>query len=190
MGYIIYSSIMDFSLKLQKNLIAFLLVFIAFFLVEGMQGVDFSHGNFLFLPLGAEILAYLLFGFRVLPGIVIANTLIGYFLWENWFGNGFYGFIGHVVVGSLAPIAAILTMKAFSLSEFFKGKELDFRHVLFLVILTGLFNSFAKFFVFMGIMGQDINVVTFLSTYLVGDILGGIVFIYVATKMAPLLIKQ
>ena len=81
-------------------------------------------------------------------------------------------------------------MKAFSLSEFFKGKELDFRHVLFLVILTGLFNSFAKFFVFMGIMGQDINVVTFLSTYLVGDILGGIVFIYVATKMAPLLIKQ
>ena len=120
--------------------------------------------------MGAEILAYLLFGYRVLPGVVIANSLVGFFLWNNWFGNGAMGFAGHVVIGSLAPILAMMMMNYFRLSEFFKGNQLNFRRVIFLIVLTALVNSLGKFFLFMAVLEESPDPVVFLTTYLTGDI--------------------
>ncbi len=177
-------------ISIQQNFIAFILVIVSLLIAEGIAHIDFTNGNFLFHPIGAAILSYLLFGFKVFPGVAIANTLIGYFLWDNWFGNGITGFYGHVIIGSLAPVVAILIMKLFHLSEFFKDGKLNFRHILFLVILTGLVNSLLKFFLFMGVLKANPDPVVFLSTYLVGNILGGIVFIYMAVKILPILIKK
>ena len=177
-------------LLLQHNFITFVLVVVSLLLVEGIGHIDFSNGNLLFLPLGAAILSYLLFGYGVLPGVALANMLIGYTLWNNWFGNGFAGFSGHVIIGSLAPIVAIQMMKSFGLSEFFEGKEINYRHVMFLVILAALLNTLGKFSLFYGVLQEDIKVVDFISTYLIGDILGGIVFIYAAVKLSKLLEKR
>ena len=175
---------------IKQSLITFTLVIVSLLLVEGIGHIDFSNGNLLFLPMGAEILAYLLFGFRVLPGVVIANTLVGYFLWNNWMGSGIDGFYGHVMIGSLAPVIAIIIMKSCHLPEFFKDGKLIFRNVLFLIILTGMVNTLSKFFLFMSVLKTNPDPIVFLSTYLVGDILGGIVFIYVAIKIfTPQLIK-
>lgn len=159
-------------------------------MVESMGHIDFSNGNLLFLPMGAAILSYLLFGYGVLPGVAIANTLIGYTLWNNWFGNGFEGFSGHVIIGSLAPIIAIQMMKSFGLSQFFKDKSINYRHVIFVVLLTALLNTFGKFSLFYGILQEDIDIVNFMSTYLIGDILGSFVFIYAAVKLSALLEKR
>jgi len=177
-------------LIVKYNIVTFVLVIISLLIIEGLTHSDFSIGSLLYLPMGAAIFAYLLFGFGVLPGVAIANTLIGYFLWDNWLGSGVTGFSGHVVVGSLAPIAAILIMKYFKLSNFFEGKQLNFRHVIFLVILTALINTLLKFFIFMSVMPEFNDPAKFISTYLVGDILGGLVFIYGASRMSTLLVKQ
>ncbi len=177
-------------LLLQHNFITFVLVVVSLLLVEGMGHIDFSNGNLLFLPLGAAILSYLLFGYGVLPGVALANTLIGYTLWNNWLGNGFAGFSGHVIIGSLAPIVAIQMMKSFGLSEFFEGKLINYRHVVFVVILAAMLNTLGKFSLFYGVLQEDIKVVDFISTYLIGDILGGFVFIYASVKLSTLLEKR
>ena len=177
-------------LIVKYNIVTFVLVITSLLMVEGLGHIDFSNGNLLYLPLGASIFAYLLYGFGVLPGVALANTLVGYLLWDNWFGGGMSSFIAHVVVGSLAPIAAMMIMKLFHLSNFFDGKELNFRHIIFLVLLTAIINTLLKFFIFMSVLPESPNPSEFISTYLVGDILGGLVFIYLVSKMSFLLIKR
>ena len=177
-------------LILKYNIVTLVLVLISSLVVEGLTHIDFTNGNLLYLPMGAAIFSYLLFGFGVLPSVAIANTLIGYFIWDNWLGVGLVGFSGHVIVGSLAPIAAILMMRYFKLSEFFDGKNLNFRHVIFLVILTALINTLLKFFIFMSVMPDFHDPAKFILTYLVGDILGGLVFIYGISRMSTFLVKK
>jgi hypothetical protein len=170
-------------LIIKYNLAAFILIIISSLIIEGLAAGDFAIGNLLFLPLGASIFSYLLFGFGILPGIAIANTLVGYFLWNSWFGLGLPGFTGHVVVGSMAPIAAILLMRVFKLSSFFVGQKLNYRHVVFLVIITALINTLFKFFIYTNAFSVAPDPGTFISTYLVGDILGGLVFTCLAFRL-------
>ncbi|MDB3869666.1 hypothetical protein N9351_02245 [Candidatus Thioglobus sp.] len=140
--------------------------------------------------MGVAIFSYLVYGFGVLPGVVIANTLIGYFLWDNWFGNGLTGFYAHAMVGSLAPITAILMMRYFKLSEFYNGTKINFRHVIFLVILTALINALVKFFIFMGATPEFHAPIQFILTHFVSNALGGLVFIYGASRLSNFLAKR
>ncbi|MBT3276893.1 MAG: hypothetical protein HOC89_04385 [Candidatus Thioglobus sp.] len=177
-------------LIIKYNLVALTLSLTSLLMVEGLANDSFASGNLLFLPMGASIFSYLLFGFGVLPGIAIANTLFGYFFWDSWSGLGFPGFTGHVVVGSLAPIAAMLMMRLFNLSNFFDGQKLNFRHVVFLVILTAFINTLSKFFIYMSVLPIAPDPAIFFSTYLIGDMLGGLVFVYVVSRISTFLIKQ
>ena len=177
-------------LIVKYNIVAFVLVIISSLIIERTTHIEISIGNLLYLPMGAAIYSYLLYGFGALPGLAIANTLVGYFIWDNWFDLGLTGFFAHVVVGSLAPIAAILIMRYFKLSKFFDDGDLNFRHVIFLVILTALINALLKFFIFMSVLPESPDPSEFISPYLVGDILGGLVFIYLVSKMSFLLIKR
>ncbi|HIM58519.1 MAG TPA: hypothetical protein EYH12_05780 [Psychromonas hadalis] len=174
----------------QRNVISLFLVLIAQFLIESIGYMDFSIGNLLYLPLGATLYCYILFGPRAIPGVVVANTLIGYFLWDNWFGNGMSGFSGHVVVGSLAPMLAIITVKYFQLNSFSGSNKINYGPCMFLIILTALINTIAKFFTFMDILIEEIEPIIFLGSFFVGDVLGCVVFFLVASKfLTPLLAR-
>ena len=177
-------------LIVKYNIVAFVLVIISSLLIEYKTPMEISIGSLLYLPMGAAIFSYLLYGFGVLPGLAIANTLIGYFLWDNWFGMGLTGVFGHVVVGSLAPIAAIVMMKYFKLSEFYNGKEFNFRHVIFLVILTALINALLKFFILMGALPGFHAPGQFILAHFVSNTLGGLVFIYGAIRLSSFLVKR
>ena len=176
---------------IQNNFLALTLVLISLIMIEGIGYMNFTYGNLLFLPVGAEIFVYLLFGSRVLPGVIIANTIVGYFLWNNWFGNGLDGFIGHVIIGSLSPLLAIYIMKIANLSDFFDAKLINYKHILFCIILTALISTLAKFLFFWGVIREPIEPLSFIASYMVGDIIGGIVFIYFAIKiLTPVLIRN
>jgi len=177
-------------LIVKYNIVAFVLVIISSLIIERTTHIEISIGNLLYLPMGAAIFSYLLFGFGVLPGLAVANTLIGYFIWDNWFGLGLTGFFGHVVVGSLVPIAAILMMKYFKLSNFFDGENLNFRHVIFLVILTALINALLKFFIFMDAIPEFHAPVQFILTHFVSNTLGGLTFIYGVSRISTFLVKR
>ena len=176
-------------LVIKHNLIAFLLVLFASWIIESLSR-SLAEGSLLFLPMGAEILVYLVFGYRVLPGVMLANFGVGCVLWHDWFGSMVFGFLGHTVFGSIAPILAIQLMRSLHLSDFFQGDKVNFRHILFLILLTALINTLGKFFIYMDHIEESIDPVVFLLSYLAGDILGGLVFIVLALKALPFLFKS
>ena len=84
------------------------------------------------------------------------------------------------LMGALAPLLAIASMKFFKLSSFFEGGKLVFQHLLFLAILTALYNTLMKFFVYSYIDNLSINAVKFIQGYLLGDILGCLAVVFFA----------
>ena len=158
---------------LYVNFIAFVvIVFITF-----INGQTYPLvGNFIWLPLGAVSLCYLLFGFRIFIAVFMAITFS-----SVWFHDSSFDGIKIVhLVGTLAPLLAIASMKFFKLSNFFEGSRLVFQHLLFLAILTALFNTLMKFFVFSYIDNISINAVKFIQGYLLGDILGCLTILFFA----------
>lgn len=177
--------------NLMQNLVAFLLMLIAYFPTSWAAHIDFSYGNLLFLPIGVSLFSYLCMGPRTLPGVLLANTVVGYFLWGNWFGNGFSGFFGHVVVGSVAPFLAILIVKSFQLDNFSENNTIKYGPCLLLIILTGFINTLGKFFSFSDVLDESIEPLAFLGSFFVGDVLGAIVVMFIfAPIISPLIAKN
>ena len=166
---------------LYVNGIAFIvIVFITF-----INGQTYPLvGNLIWLPLGAVSLCYLLFGFRIVLAVFLAIMFSA-----HWFhGEPLFIFTKNIVhlVGTLAPLLAIASMKFFKLSNFFEGNKLVFQHLLFLVILTALYNTLMKFFAFSYFDNFSINAVKFIQGYLLGDILGCLtILLFAALVIVP-----
>ena len=162
---------------LYQNITAFLvIVFITF-----INGQSYINGNIIWLPIGAVSLCYLLFGFRVFIATFLAITLS-----SIWFHSAEINGINWLhLVGTFSPLLAISSMKFFKLSNFFDGDRLVFQHLLFLAILTALYNTLMKFFIYTYISLNDkdelsINAVHFIKNYLIGDILGSLIVLFFA----------
>ena len=177
---------------LLNNLIIALVVFLTSALMSFLYGNDISIGNYLWLPMGAKILAYLLFGAWAFIGVLIGSLMSGIFLYDFWNGNEVYGPLG-TLVGVLAPLAAIVIMRYFQLSTFFAAGKINFRHVLFLVILSSLINTIGKLFLYIDkvkVDDKEVDALEFMQSYLTGDILGGIVFVFIVLKLVLPLFKN
>ena len=108
------------------------------------------------------------------------SVFIGISLSSYLFHNGtFSGLALLHLVGTFSPLLAIAAMKFFKLSTFFDGSKIVFQHLLFLGILTALFNTLMKFFVF-SYSGIEINALKFIQSYLIGDVLGCLVVLFFA----------
>ena len=144
------------------------------------------------MPILYKSLCFLLFGFRVVVAAILAAQFS-----EFWFHS--QPFFDQVVLvqsfsGVTGPALAIATMRFFKLSNFFDGEKLVFHHLIFLAILTALFNTLISFFVSSYIVsnGQDleiINATDFLRNYLMGDILGCLIVLFFAALVVVPLIK-
>ena len=163
--------------KIINFLYANCFTFVAIVFITFINGQTYPLvGNFIWLPLGAVSLCYLLFGFRIFIAVFMAITFS-----SVWFHDASFDGIKIVhFVGTLAPLLAIASMKFFKLSNFFEGRKLVFQHLLFLAILTALFNTLMKFFVFSYIDNISINAVKFIQGYLLGDILGCLTILFFA----------
>jgi len=160
---------------LYANCFAFVaIVFITFINGEAHNLV----GNFIWLPLGTVSLCYLLFGFRIVIAVFLAIMFSAHWFHEE----PLFILTKNMVhlVGTLAPLLAIASMKFFKLSNFFEGEKLVFQHLLFLVVLTALYNTLMKFFVFSYFDNLSINAVKFIQGYLLGDILGCLAVLFFA----------
>ena len=170
----------------NQNVATFLAV-VFFTFINGQ--VYILAGNLIWLQIGVVSLCYLLFGFRVLIAVFLAIQCSSY-----WFhGLEFTLFPTGVVnlMGALAPLLAIVSMKFFKLSNFFEGGKLVFQHLLFLAILTAFYNTLMKFFVWSYIsLAEDskvtIDSMQFIKNYLIGDALGCLtVFFFAALVIVP-----
>jgi hypothetical protein len=151
---------------------------------------DLSIGNYLWLPSGASILSYLLFGFKTFFGVFIEFALATIILKGSFDAVSIFSWLGRLS-SSLAPIVAIMMMRFFHLSDFFDSRKVNFAHIVFLVILSSLVSTLAKFFIYPINEATISNPVVFIQSYLLGDVIGGIVFIYIAVKVfVPLMVKN
>ena len=91
---------------LFENVIAFLGVFLAAYIMVLFGEFEVSVSTYFYLPLGAKILMYLLFGFRVLPGILMACVSAGVLLFNSWNDHLLIGTMA-ACAGALAPIIAM-----------------------------------------------------------------------------------
>ena len=159
-----------------------IIIFITF-----LNGQAYINGNIVWLPIGAVSLCYLLFGFRVFIAVFLGITLS-----SLWFHNNSFSGINFLhLVGTFAPLLAIASMKFFKLSNFFDGGKVIFQHLLFLAILTALYNTLMKFFVYsylssLGEGSQSIDAMQFIKNYLIGDVLGCLsVLLFAALVIVP-----
>ena len=153
--------------------------FVAIVFITFINGETYNLvGNFIWLPLGAVSLCYLLFGFRIVIAVFLAIMFSAHWFHEE----PLFILTKNMVhlVGTLAPLLAIASMKFFKLSNFFEGGKLVFQHLLFLVLLTALYNTLMKFFVFSYFDNLSINAVKFIQGYLLGDILGCLAVLFFA----------
>jgi len=177
-----------------NNLSIATVVFLTSALMTFMYGIDFTIGNYLWLPMGAKVLAFLLFGLWAFPGVLLGSLMSGVFLYDTWNGNVLYGSLG-TLVGVFAPLVAIILMRFFKLSTFFDEGKINFRHVIFLIIFSSIINTLAKLFLYIdkvkSIDGKEVDALNFIQSYLTGDILGGFVFVFIFLQfLFPVLIKR
>ena len=165
--------------KISSFLYANCFAFVAIVFITFINGETYNLvGNFIWLPLGTVSLCYLLFGFRIVIAVFLAIMFSAHWFHEE----PLFILTKNMVhlVGTLAPLLAIASMKFFKLSNFFEGGKLVFQHLLFLVILTALYNTLMKFFVFSYFDNLSINAVKFIQGYLLGDILGCLTVLFFA----------
>ena len=173
---------------LIENSIAFMMVYVAALMMVYQSDFDVQIGSYLYLPIGAKILAFLLFGRSVLPGVIASCIFCGVFLFNAWGGHFIYGVIG-ASVGAVAPLISMWIIEKFKIASYSSLSGINFRHVLFLVLFTSVIHSLSRFVLYAKSGVFDINPVDFLQHYIVGDIIGGIVVIWMVLKIVPSIIS-
>ena len=177
------------ALEFQPQMITLLIVVLCYFI----NGPAYPfEGNLIWLPLGGMSLCFLLFGFRVVFAAILASQLS-----EFWFhSQPFFDQVTLIrtISGVIGPALAIASMRFFKLSNFFDGDKLVFHHLIFLAILTALFNTLTAFFVSSYIVSngqanETINATDFLRNYLMGDILGCLIVLFFAALVVVPFIK-
>ena len=150
------------------------------------DNVTTDLGNMLWLPSGAAILSYLLFGFRVLPGVFL-GYLIGEVIVEFGIVDISQKEVLKRTASSLAPIISIGIMRYFSLSNFFDDDKINVGHVVFLIYLSAVISTLLKALL---IDNELPELSKYISSYMIGDMIGGIVFIYVGIKLSHVFFKN
>lgn len=171
------------------NLIAFIAVFLASVLMINLSNFDVEVGSYLYLPIGAKILVFLLFGRRVLSGVIISCIFCGVVLFSSWGGNFVWGSIG-AIMGALSPLVSIWILEYFKLANYSELKDIDFKHILFLIFFVAVLHSLSRFIIYAKSSVFTINPVDFLGHYLIGDIVGGIVVIWTVLKVMPFFVSS
>lgn len=176
-----------------KTLVIAIVILLFSALMSVIQTNQITIGNYLWLPMGVKVLAYLIYGFKAFPGVLLGSLMSGILVYDFWNGNTFYGPLGSFA-GALAPLLAIAFMRYFHLSNFFDQGRIQFTHVLLLILLSAIFNTLLKLFIYVGRVsdttGAQIDVVGFVQSYFIGDALGGVFFVLIALKIfLPTLIK-
>lgn len=170
---------MSINKIITYNLIAFAMLVLSRVLSSPFDNITPDLGNMLWLPIGAAILSYLLFSFRVLPGV-----FFGYLIAEIIVEGGVVDITQKEVLkrmaSSLAPVFSIGVMRLFNLSNFFDDNKINMGHIIFLIFLSAITSTLLKALLIDNeLPGLD----GYITTYLMGDIIGGIVFIYIGIKV-------
>ena len=86
-----------------------------------LHTIDPWYATLINMPVGAQVFALLLFGYWVLPGLLL-GSILSYIIFPILsYNNGFSYDAGAILVDCLAPAVALYSMHFFRLASFFTG---------------------------------------------------------------------
>lgn len=142
--------------------------------------LDLFYGNLIFLPHSVRLIAAIVFGWVVFPGLFFAHLLSSIIAGHNVD-------IHSILIStnaSLCGYLALLVINFFKIKNFKNLKDINFKHILFVVFFAGFFNSVGNFLI-KDYFFENIVSINFILSYLAGDFIGGFIGLYLLLKLLP-----
>ncbi|WPE17165.1 hypothetical protein [Candidatus Thioglobus autotrophicus] len=175
---------MHLFVKLIKiNLIVVVTIAALFSLTILLGDAPGHFDAYLKFIMGGKILLLLIFGFAVIPGFMIVFFYAPFVV-------DIEGALVFSLIHTFVPVGAVYLMNFTKVSNFKDLTNIDFRHIVFLVILTTLFSSIFKYTFIAEFTDIEINAATFVGKYFISHTLGSLILIYAVLKIIPHILSK
>jgi hypothetical protein len=164
---------------LRSMFYVFVLVFLSRVSIIPLDHFDSNIGNNMWLPMGAVLVSYLLYGWRVLPVIYIA-----YITAEIFIEGGFYNLESHEYtsrfVNTVIPLLVITIMSKLNINIFsdLAKKHINKLNMGILILVASLSTTMTKHLLLFG-PEQIYAGKVYFESYVIGDVIGATIFIVV-----------
>ena len=166
----------------KNNINAFLLVFVSILLSVFLGSIIENFKSLIFLAFGAKILALLLWGVYVIPGIFLAKVM-QYLFFTN-FDPNIEIVVSLAAISTLTPVLMMTMMKISNAGNLFKLENINFRHIIFFIIISAMLSALLKHMYMLSDIEFAHNAAAVMLEALFGQLFGGLLFVYVASKYA------
>lgn len=172
------------------NLIIFVSLVSAAFVMKLSMGTNLISVNsitelptllIIILPIGVQILLYLLYGKLALFPVVATCVFNSIFIMER---DPMLGAIGAIISGAM-PFVAYQVMSFLKVADFSDLKKLDTRQVLFYIIFASTLTAITRFGIYMQARMFDLEPAQLIVQHIVGGILGSFVVFAVFLLIFP-----
>ena len=167
---------------LKNNINAFLLVFVSILVSVFFGTLIENFKSLLFLAFGAKILALLLWGVYVIPGIFLAKVM-QYLFFTN-FDPNLEMVISLAAIATITPVVMMTMMKISNAGNLFKLENINFRHIIFFIIITAMLSALLKHMYMLSDIEFAHTAAVVMLEALFGQLFGGLLFVYAASKFA------
>ena len=171
---------MNINLIFLYNFLIFLSYIGLYEISMYLFNLDLFYGNLIFLPHSIRLIAAVIFGWVVWPGLYIAHLFSNIIV-----GNDINA---HSLIislnASLSGYIAVFIITFFNIKNFKDLTKIQFNHILFVVFFAGIFNSIGNFLIKDYFLNNIIGI-NFILSYLIGDFIGGFIGLYLILKFLP-----
>ena len=142
--------------------------------------MEILYGNLVFLPHSIRLIAAIVFGWVVFPGLFIAHLTSSLIAGHSIDGHSLFISAN----ASLSGYFAVAIITFFKLKNLHQLTNINFSQILFVVLFAAIFNSIGNFLI-KDYFFDNIMSINFIFSYLVGDFVGGFIGLYVLLKLLP-----
>jgi len=167
---------------LKNNINAFLLVFISILVSVFFGTLIENFKSLIFLAFGAKILALLLWGVYIVPGIFLAK-IMQYLFFSN-FDPNLEMIFSLAAIATLTPVLMMTMMKISNAGNMFNLENINFRHIIFFIIISAMLSALLKHMYMLSDIEFAHTAAVVMLEALFGQLFGGLLFVYIVSKYA------
>ena len=142
--------------------------------------MEILYGNLVFLPHSIRLIAAIVFGWVVFPGLFIAHLASSLIAGHDIDVHSLFISAN----ASLSGYFAVFIITFFKLKNLHQLTNINFSQILFVVLFAGIFNSIGNFLI-KDYFFDNIMSINFIFSYLIGDFIGGFIGLYILLKLLP-----
>ena len=179
----VYLKISDY---IFQNIVAFMTVYLAGYLMYSITQFDPIGGGFFILITGAKTLIFILYGMLALPGILLACIANAFFLFDAWPSLSWEIATLLISLITLTIPFSMWIFRTLNICDCRDVSRLDFGHIVLLTVVISVLASIIKLLAYIFAVGIEMEILDFLYSHIIGNFIGSILFMYIAIKyIAP-----